>query len=209
MAGLIDKGEVLMPDTVTVLMPTGAQQTDSISTAPRPKSLRGLRVALLDNGKEFSDIVLDGLARALTRDFAVTDIKFWRKGFPAKGAPFIAEMVAASDVAISGVGHCGSSSPWSVIDAVNLEKAGVPAVALISRSFCPLGQIVGRGVGHTGLPIVMLPHPIGESDESRVAQKGADVAAECVRLLTTRADIVNAEYATKTFPLPEHAVHRS
>jgi hypothetical protein len=197
-----------MPDTQTVLLPTGAQQTGSIATAPRPESLRGLRVALLDNGKEFSDLVLDGLAQALKRDFAVTDIKFWRKGFPAKGAPFIAEMAAESDVAISGVGHCGSSSPWSVIDAVNLEKAGVPTVALISRSFCPLGQIVGRGVGHTGLPIVMLPHPIGESEESRIAQKGIDAAAEVVRLLTTRADTVNAEYAAKTFPLPEHAVPR-
>jgi hypothetical protein len=201
--------EVSMPDTLTVLMPTGAQQTGAITTAPRPESLLGLRVALLDNGKEFSDIVLDGLAQALARDFAVANIKFWRKGFPAKGAPFIAEMAAESDVAISGVGHCGSSSPWSVIDAVNLEKAGVPAVALISRSFCPLGQIVGRGVGHTGLPIVMLPHPIGETDESRIAQKGVDAAAECVRLLTTRGDIVNAEYATKMFPLPEHAVPRS
>ncbi len=161
-----------MPDTLTVLMPTGAQQTGSIAVAPRPKSLRGLRVALLDNGKEFSDIVLDGLAQALARDFQVTDIKFWRKGFPAKSAPFIAEMATESDVAISGVGHCGSSSPWSVIDAVNLEKAGVPAVALISRSFCPLGQIVGRGVGHTGLPIVMLPHPIGEPDEVAYRAKG-------------------------------------
>jgi hypothetical protein len=198
-----------MPDTLTVLMPTGAKQTGSIPTAARPQSLRGLRVALLDNGKEFSDVVLDGLARALERDFQVTAIKFWRKGFPAKGAPFIAEMAAESDVAISGVGHCGSSSPWSVIDAVNLEKAGVPAVALISRSFCPLGQIVGRGVGHTGLPIVMLPHPIGETDESKIAQKGTAAAAECVRLLTTRADVVNAEYAAKTFPLPEHAVPRS
>ncbi len=198
-----------MPDTLTVLMPTGAQQTGAIATAPRPESLKGLRVALLDNGKEFSDVVLDGLAQTLKRDFAVTDIKFWRKGFPAKGAPFIAEMAAESDVAISGVGHCGSSSPWSVIDAVNLEKAGVPTVALISRSFCPLGQIVGRGVGHTGLPIVMLPHPIGESDETRIAQKGSDAAAECVRLLTTRADSINAEYAAKTFPLPEHAVPRT
>jgi hypothetical protein len=198
-----------MSDTMTVLMPTGAQQIGSIATVPRPKSLRGLRVALLDNGKEFSDIVLDGLARTLARDFEVTNIKFWRKGFPAKGAPFIAEMAAESDVAISGVGHCGSSSPWSVIDAVNLEKAGVPAVALISRSFCPLGQIVGRGIGHTGLPIVMLPHPIGEADESRIAQKGADAATECVRLLTTRADIISAEYAAKKFPLPEHAVSRS
>jgi hypothetical protein len=198
-----------MPDTMTVLMPTGVQQTDSILTAPRPVSLRGLRVALLDNGKEFSDVVLDGLAYALARDFEVTTIKFWRKGFPAKGAPFIAEMAAESDVAISGVGHCGSSSPWSVIDAVNLEKAGVPTVALISRSFCPLGQIVGRGVGHRGLPIVMLPHPIGEADESRIAQKGVDAAAECVRLLTTPADAVYAEFAAKRFPLPEHAVARS
>src|ERR1700733_5122312 len=198
-----------MPDTITVLMPNGAQQTDSILTAPRPKSLRGLRVALLDNGKEFSDTVLDGLAGALARDFEVTDIKFWRKGFPAKGAPFIAEMAAESDVAISGVGHCGSSAPWSVIDAVNLERAGVPAVALISRSFCPLGQIVGRGVGHSGLPIIMLPHPIGEAETSRIAQKGIDAAVECVRLLTTPADIVNEEYVMKTFPLPEHAVPRS
>jgi hypothetical protein len=96
-----------------------------------------------------------------------------------------------------------------VIDAVNLEKAGIPAVALISRSFCPLGQIVGRGMGHQGLPIVMLPHPIGEADESRIAQKGSDAAAECVRLLTAPAAVVGAEYAVKTFPLPEHAVARS
>jgi hypothetical protein len=118
-------------------------------------------------------------------------------------------MAAETDVAVSGVGHCGSSSPWSVIDAVNLEKAGVPTVALISRSFCPLGQIVARGHGHDGLAIVMLPHPIGEADGSRVAQKGADAAAECVRLFTSPGEAVLREYAAKIFPLPEHAVVRS
>ena len=193
----------------TVLVPTGAPETGSIRTADRPKSLSGLRIGLLDNGKEFSDVVLEALAETLRRDHGVTNIKFWRKGFPAKGAPFIDEMAAETDVAISGVGHCGSSSPWSVIDAVNLEKVGVPAVALISRSFCRLGQIVGRGLGHQGLPIVMLPHPIGEADERRIAQKGINAAAECVRLLTTEAKLVNAEYASKKFPLPEHAVARS
>ena len=193
----------------TVLFPTGGRSAAAIEPADRPKSLAGLRVGLLDNGKEFSDIVLDALAEALRRDHGVTDIKFWRKGFPAKGAPFIDEMAAKTDVAVSGVGHCGSSSPWSVIDAINLEKAGIPTVALISRSFCPLGQIVGRGMGHQGLPIIMLPHPIGEADESRIAQKGSDAAAECVRLLTAQAAAVGAEYAAKTFPLPEHAVARS
>jgi hypothetical protein len=197
-----------MTGTQTVMLPTGAPATAAMRPAERPKSLHGLRVALLDNGKEFSDVVLDALAEILRRDHGVTDIKFWRKGFPAKGAPFIAEMAAETDVAISGVGHCGSSSPWSVIDAVNLEKAGVPTVALISRSFCPLGQIVARGEGHHGLPIVMLPHPIGDADQTKIAQKGADAAAECVRLLTTPGETVGAEYAAKKFPLPEHAVPR-
>jgi hypothetical protein len=198
-----------MTNSTTVLVPTGAPEIGSIPAAQRPRSLKGLRVALLDNGKEFSDVVLDALAATLKSDYGVTDIKFWRKGFPAKGAPFIDEMAAESDVAVSGVGHCGSSSPWSVIDAVNLEKAGIPTVALISRSFCPLGQIVGRGVGHQALPIVMLPHPVGDADESHIAQKGIDAAAECVRLLTMPAEKITAEYADKKFPLPEHAVARS
>jgi hypothetical protein len=197
-----------MTGTQTVLLPTGAAAAAAMQPAERPQSLAGLRIGLLDNGKEFSDVVLEALAEALRRDHGVTSIKFWRKGFPAKGAPFIAEMAAETDVAISGVGHCGSSSPWSVIDAVNLEKAGVPTVALISRSFCPLGQIVARGEGHHGLPIVMLPHPIGEADQGKIAQKGVDAAAECVRLLTTAGAAVGAEYAAKRFPLPEHAVPR-
>src|SRR4029077_3706039 len=109
-----------------VMLPIGVRADGAVGTAERPKSLVGLRLGVIDNGKEFSDVVLAALAEALRRDHGVTDIKFWRKGFPAKGAPFIAEMAAETDVAISGVGHCGSSSPWSVIDAVNLEKAGVP-----------------------------------------------------------------------------------
>jgi hypothetical protein len=198
-----------MTGTQTVMLPTGAAATSAMRPAERLKSLKGLRVGLLDNGKEFSDVVLEALAEVLRREHGVTNIKFWRKGFPAKGAPFIDEMAAETDVAISGVGHCGSSSPWSVIDAVNLEKAGVPTVALISRSFCPLGQIVARGEGHGSLPIVMLPHPIGEADQAKIAQKGVDAAAECVRLLTTPGEAVGKEYAAKKFPLPEHAVPRS
>ena len=69
-------------------MPTGAPEIGSVPTAERPKSLKGLRVALLDNGKEFSDVVLDALATTLKEDYGVTNIKIWRKGFPAgEGRP--------------------------------------------------------------------------------------------------------------------------
>jgi hypothetical protein len=56
---------------------------------------------------------------------------------------------------------------------------------------------------------VMLPHPIGEADETKIARKGIAAAAECVRLLTSPADAVHREYEAKIFPLPEHAVARS
>jgi hypothetical protein len=197
-----------MGGTQRVMLPTGARSGSAVRPAERPHSLAGLRIGLLDNGKEFSDVVLESLAEKLRRHHGATTIKFWRKGFPAKGAPFIPEMAAETDVAISGVGHCGSSSPWSVIDAVNLEKAGVPTVALISRSFCPLAQIVARGEGHAGLAIVMLPHPIGEADAANIGRKGSDAAAACVRLLTCPVEAVGKEYAVKKFPLPEHAVPR-
>ena len=128
-----------MPDTQTVLMPTGAQQTGSIPIAPRPKSLRRLRVALLDNGKEFSDIVLDGLAQALARDFEVTDIKFWRKGFPAKGAPFIAEMAAEI--------RCGylGCRPLRLIFAVERHRRGQPGKG--RRARCGADQPVILSAG--------------------------------------------------------------
>src|SRR5437588_550780 len=79
---------------------------------------------------------------------------------------------------------------------------------VIGPSFGPLGRIVARGEGHDSLPIVMLPHPIGEADQARIAQKGVDAAAECVRLLTTPGETVGDECAGKRFPLPEHAVPR-
>ena len=195
--------------TLQLHVPTAAPGAAMARLVDRPQSLRGLRVGLLDNGKEFSDVVLDALAEVLRRDHGVTDIRFWRKGFPAKGAPFIAEMAQASDVAISGVGHCGSSSPWSIHDAVDLERAGCPTVALISRSFCPLAQIVAKGVGYPALPIVLLPHPIGEADTARISAKGSDAAAECVRLLTSASGAIASEFIDKKFPLPEHAVARA
>jgi len=49
---------------------------------------------------------------------------------------------------------------------------------------------------------------IGEADSAKMAHKGSDAAAECVRLLTTPAEAVGAEFAAKKFPLPEHAVPR-
>ena len=49
--------------------------------------------------------VLESLAESLRVRFPNAQQKIWRKGYPAKLAPFLKEMAAESDVAISGVGH--------------------------------------------------------------------------------------------------------
>ena len=86
-------------------IPTSVPDAPAGMLAKRPESLTGLRAGLLDNGKEFSHLVLGAVAEMLKRDFGVLETRFWRKGYPAKAAPFIADMAKASDVAISGVGH--------------------------------------------------------------------------------------------------------
>ena len=94
-----------MTKSIQILSPIGAPNNPLGTLAARPDGLEYLRIGLLDNGKEFSDVVLESLAESLRRHFPNSQQKFWRKGYPAKLAPFLKEMAAETDVAISGVGH--------------------------------------------------------------------------------------------------------
>lgn len=90
---------------VEVYAPTGEIAAESRRLAPRLKTVRGARIALLDNCKEFADQVLRGVAEVLQRDYGVGEVRFWRKGYPAQGAPFLKELAASCDAAVNGVGH--------------------------------------------------------------------------------------------------------
>jgi hypothetical protein len=89
---------------------------------------------------------------------------------------------------------------------VALEAQGIPTVTLISCSFCTLAQTVSRQLDYPGLPIYLLPHPIGDPDLSKVRNIGIDAAADVARLLTTPAIELTSEFQTKEFPLPENIV---
>lgn len=89
-----------------------------------------------------------------------------------------------------------------------LEAQGIPTVTLISCSFCTLAQSVSSQLDYPGLPIHLLPHPLGHTDLEVVKNRGRDAAAEVARILTTPNDTLAAEFTGKEFPLPEHAVRR-
>jgi hypothetical protein len=89
---------------VAVYAPTGAIETDLHVLATRLQTLRGARIGVLDNHKEFADIVLRGIADKLQRDHGA-QIKIWRKDYLGKPSPFAKEMAAGCDAVINGVGH--------------------------------------------------------------------------------------------------------
>jgi hypothetical protein len=69
----------------TVLDPTGEQRPTSRELLPRPASLHGHRVGLLDISKARGDVVLDRLEELLTADGVV--VRRYRKPTFARTAP--------------------------------------------------------------------------------------------------------------------------
>lgn len=89
---------------VTVYVPTGAIETDIHALAARLTTLKGARIGILDNHKEFSDLVLRGVANQLQRDHGV-EVKLWRKDYLGKPSPYAKAMAKDCDAVINGVGH--------------------------------------------------------------------------------------------------------
>ena len=81
-------------------------------------------------------------------------------------------------------------------------------MTVISTAFAALAQVVGEGIGHVSLPIVVVPHPVGDRDEQLIHQRGADIARECVRVLTTDALVLAREFEGKQYPLPRGVMPR-
>jgi hypothetical protein len=90
---------------VSVLLPNGVADIAAKKLAPRLSTLAGARIGILDNCKEFADLVLGGVAEVLRRDYQPREVRFWRKSYLGIPAPFIAEMAAGCDAVINGVGH--------------------------------------------------------------------------------------------------------
>ena len=79
---------------------------------------------------------------------------------------------------------------------------------MISTAFAPLAQVVGEGLGHVSLPIVVVPHPLGNRDERVIEKYGEEIAEQCARVLTTPADALGREFEAKQYPLPEALMPR-
>jgi hypothetical protein len=90
---------------VSVYVPIGAVDTRAKPLAARLPSIRGARIGILDNNKEFADVVLRGVVETLQRDYGVEIVKLWQKNYLGIPSPYTHEMAAECDAVVNGVGH--------------------------------------------------------------------------------------------------------
>jgi hypothetical protein len=69
-----------------------------------------------------------------------------------------------------------------VLDAIDLEKQGIPAVAVVTEPFIPTAKAVAELNGMPGYPFVVVPHPIGSLDATAVRAR-ADAALARIEAL--------------------------
>jgi hypothetical protein len=89
---------------VDVLSPAGAAAVVARALAPRPDTLRGVRIGVLDNSKPNAGVLLGRIAELIAERAGGATVQTWRKPGSSRAAANIDEVVKASDVVLTGSG---------------------------------------------------------------------------------------------------------
>jgi hypothetical protein len=158
-----------------VFDPRGVVESANTSIAARPKSLDGLRLAILDNSKWNANKVLRASTAALEKSIKFGKVNYYVKGSFSKDAEpeLIAEIAANNDLALTAIGDCGSCC---FRDSVALEKLGIPSAAIITTEFEKETVLTRTAIGMEGLIPVVIDHPVSSITQAEVESRAARVA---------------------------------
>ena len=93
-------------------------------------------------------------------------------------------ILAQADLAITGAADCGSCTAYSVHDAIELERNGIPTVVTTTTHFEPVAKTLSTSFGAPDTRLLVLNHPIGGTDEPTL-HDWADAAADRLIALYT------------------------
>jgi hypothetical protein len=90
-----------------IISPAGIPRIPDEALKPRPETLKGMVLGVLENNKEFSDWVLDRVRDRLRASFEITEVVQRRKHHLAQSASpeILEELNARCDTVLVGVGH--------------------------------------------------------------------------------------------------------
>nr|WP_315267519.1 UGSC family (seleno)protein [Microbacterium lemovicicum] len=178
--------ETVMTLLEPLLDPTGMEEGAADATlSPRPVSLRGLTIGLLDNTKPNATMLLEEIGARLVADHGAADTRLYTKdyfGTPVHDDLF-ATIVQECDVVVTAVGDCGSCSAATVADGIKFERAGMPAVSITSDSFLMSGQAMATVQGFPGFAFHAVRHPMASLTADEVRERALTAMPEVLRIL--------------------------
>lgn len=182
--------------TVRMYRPDGEVDTTSTALAAPFASLTGRRIAVLDNGKPNAAVLMTAAAAVLAEHSGATVSLVVKKGPGGRSAnaavPCAPDVFARvrdeADVVITGAADCGSCSAYSVHDAVELERCGVPTVLVTTTRFEPVARALAAATGLADLRMLVVDHPIGGVDHDTLLRR-ADAAVDALAALFTTSTV--------------------
>ena len=98
---------------------------------------------------------------------------------------------------------------WCIHDCIELEKRGIPTVAVRTDEFFALAKTEAMGWDMPGLPLVVVPHPLAKRSPDECGQFAAGVLGEIADALTANAQTVETKYRAKTLEAGGRRRYRS
>ena len=71
-------------------------------------------------------------------------------------------------------------------DAIEAERLGIPAVAIITDRFVRSAELVGQLNGLPGYPFAVIAHPVANNDDAVLRIKAQAAVRDIVPLLVAR-----------------------
>ncbi len=163
--------------TGNILNPTAVRSDDITSPGPDAGPLANKVIGIrLDEIWRAWDWVAEVWADKFRA--AGAEVIFWRSHQGRTGAEG-EKMTAALDafldnidVAVVGLGNCGSCTGWTIRDALTAAQKGLPTTAICTEAFKELGHQLAAAGGRSGLRIHILPYPLNEKERNEVEPVG-------------------------------------
>lgn len=156
-----------------VLDPTAVRSDDITSPGPDAGPLAGKVVGFrLDEIWRAWDWISEVWAEEFRK--AGAEVKFWRSNQGRTGAEgdriakALDEFINSIDIAVVGLGNCGSCTGWTIHDALAAAARGLPTTAICTEVFEELGRNLAQRGGRSGLRIHVLPYPLNEKTQEEV-----------------------------------------
>jgi hypothetical protein len=159
--------------SITVRNPVARRRVvDAAPLAPRPDRLDGATIGLYWNLKAGGDVALDRIETLLGERFP--GVRFRRFSGSVGARPTMnagdAEAIRATcDALVGSVADTGGSTSWLAHDMAQVERLGVPTVALVAVSMREDWEHSAEAFGMADLRGALIGHGLASTDDAEVS----------------------------------------